>query len=127
MKKLLWGTGLVVFFLAGWALAGEGPGPIDEETKIQVREEIERYVKRDIRLKESFFILDRRTGEPLRLTFDYVHEGVKPHAQGYVSCVDFKDRSGRVYDVDLVVGGEGKNMVVREVFLHKVDGKPVTD
>ena len=100
--------------------------PIDEETKKETLAAIERYVKKDIELKQSFLIVDPRTGEPLRLTFDYVHQGVKPHAKGYLACVDFKDAAGSAYDdVDVVVARSGSEMTVQEVFLHKVDGTPV--
>ncbi len=33
---------------------------------------------------------------------------------------------GSLYDVDVVVGGSGNEMTVQEVFVHKVDGNPVT-
>ena len=50
--------------------------------------------------------------EPLRLEFDYVHQGVKPHEDGYLACVDFKDAAGTVYDVDVVVSPSGATMAV---------------
>jgi hypothetical protein len=69
-------------------------------------------------------VLDPRSGTPLRLAFDHVHEGVKAHTTGYVACVDFKDASGKIYDVDVVVGSDARR--IQEVFLHKVDGKAIT-
>lgn len=87
---------------------------------------IESYVQNDARVKEAFLVLDPRSGEPIRLTFDHVHEGVEAHDEGYVACVDFKDRTGKVYDVDVVVGKDAGPEQVAKVFLHKVDGEPVT-
>jgi hypothetical protein len=51
-----------------------------------------------------------------------VHQAVKNHEKGHLACVDFKDSAGKAYDVDVVVGKKA----VSQVFLHKVDGAPVT-
>lgn len=118
MKRLLLATALVLVPLAAYA-----QGSISDETKKQALEAIERYVKQDVALKDGFLIADPRTGKPLRLEFDYVHQGVKPHEDGYLACVDFKDASGTVYDVDVVVSRSGATMAVEEVFVHKIDGK----
>ena len=99
---------------------------ITETTKAQVIDAIEKYVEQDAQVKEAFLVLDPRNGEPLRLAFDHVHAGVEPHEKGYAACVDFKDRAGKVYDVDIVVGKTAKRMEVAKVFLHKVEGKAVT-
>ena len=127
MKKFMSGATLVLLvFLGAWAVV-HSQTPVDEETKKETLAAIERYVKKDVELKQSFLIVDPRSGEPLRLSFDYVHQGVKPHAKGYLACVDFKDTAGSVYDVDVVVARSGSEMTVREVFLHKVDGTPVPE
>jgi len=111
--------------LASPALVSGAQTDPDEATKAQVREAIEQYVEQDARVKEAFLILDPRNGEPLRLAFDYVHEGVEPHDQGYVACVDFKDRAGKVYDVDIVMETGSDGLDVAKVFLHKAEGKEV--
>lgn len=127
MKKFMSGAALMLIgFLGVWAVV-HSQTPLDEETKKETLAAIERYVKEDVELKQAFLIVDPRTGEPLRLTFDYVHQGVKPHAEGYLSCVDFKDAAGRSYDVDVVVARSGGEMKVKEVFLHKVDGTLVSE
>ena len=115
-----------LFVFAIPALPSETQAAIDEATKAKVREAIQKYVERDAQLKEAFLILDPRTGEPLRLAFDNVHAGVKPHEKGYVACVDFKDGVGKVYDVDIVVGSRPDRMEVAKVFIHKVEGKAIT-
>ncbi|HEX9722794.1 MAG TPA: hypothetical protein VGC53_00760 [Vicinamibacteria bacterium] len=111
--------------LATPALAGGPQTAIDETTKAQVLETIEAYVKGDAQVKEAFLILDRRNGEPLRLAFDHMHAGVEPHEEGYAACVDFKDASGTVYDVDIVIERGSDPLRVVKAFLHKVDGKEV--
>jgi hypothetical protein len=69
---------------------------------------------------------DPRSRQPVTLNLDRVHERVKPHEKGYVACLDPKDRSGTVYGVEVVAGKTNDRMEVREVYLHKVDGKPVS-
>ncbi len=103
----------------------ETQAEISEATKAQVIEAIESYVERDSRVKEAFLLLDPRSGEPIRLSLDHVHEGVEAHEQGYVACVDFKDGAGRLYDVDIVVG-KSAPMEIAKAFLHKAEGKAVT-
>ena len=125
MKRLLFSTSLALLLLLGWVVVGFGQSPIPEKTEQQALEAIERYVKRDVELKDGFLIVDPRTKTPLRLEFDYVHTGVKSHPDGYLACVDFKDASGTVYDIDVVVAGSGEKMAVYDVFVHKVDGKMV--
>lgn len=121
------GVAVVLSLLApAGAVVGEGQAALDEAAKTQVRNAIQQYVERDVKLKESFLVLDPRTGEPLRLAFDNVHAGVKPHENGHLACVDFKDRAGKVHDVDVVVGKAGDAWRVEKVFLHKVEGMPVT-
>jgi len=123
MKRICVTFGLFLLNLAVSGFAGE----VDEATRKQVQGEIKSYVDRDTDVKGRFLILDPRSDEPLALTFDHVHEGVHPHDRGYVACVDFKDRTGKVYDVDFVIGkaSGSDSFAVREVHLHKVDGKAV--
>jgi hypothetical protein len=68
----------------------------------------------------------RAVDSRLRSTWTAVHERVKLHEKGYVACLDPKDRSGTVYDVEVGAGKTNDRMEVREVYLHKVDGKPVS-
>lgn len=105
--------------------AGDPDAPEAPETSEAVRDAIERYVRHDVEVKGAFLMLDPRTGEPLELTFDHVHEGVNPKGDDYVACVDFRDASGRLYDVDLVVDLEGEEAEVTDISLHKVDGQAV--
>lgn len=118
-------TSLLSLLSAGWLLAADSAGNVDDQTKSRVRSEIERYVATDVKLRKYFFLIDPRNDKTLRLLFDHVHEGVGASPKGYAACVDFKDKAGKVYDVDFFVslGDEGPR--VEEIVLHKVDGKPL--
>ena len=123
MSRLMMMTAALSLFAPAWALSREGQAAMDEGTKAQVRETIQQYVERDVQLKDAFLVLDPRTGEALRLAFDHVHAGVKPHEKGHLACVDFKGQTGKVYDVDIVAGKSQDGWRVTKVFLHKVEGK----
>jgi hypothetical protein len=116
-----------LLFLPATASPGGDQAAPDEATKAQVRSAIQKYVEEDVALKDAFLVIDPRTGEPLRLAFDNVHAGVTPHEKGYLACADFKDRTGKVYDVDLVVGKARDRWEAKKVLLHKIDGKLLTE
>jgi len=125
MRGLFTAVALMSLLSVGPLLAAESGSGVDDQTKARVRSEIERYVAADIKLKKYFFLTDPRNDKALRLLFDHVHEGVEAAPKGYGACVDFKDKAGKVHDVDFFVslGDDGRRM--EEIVLHKVDGKPL--
>jgi len=125
MKGFASAMALLSLVCVGPLLAAEGAGGIDDQTKSRVRSEIERYVAADIKLKGYFLLIDPRNDKTLRLIFDRVHDGVSADPKGYGACVDFKDKSGKVYDVDFFVFLGEEAAGVEQIVLHKVDGKPL--
>lgn len=125
MRRLLPAVVLMSLLSAGSLLGAESDSSVDDQAKARVRSEIERYVAADIKLKKYFFLTDPRNDKTLRLLFDHVHEGVSASPKGYGACVDFKDKAGKVYDVDIFVSLGDAEERVEEVILHKVDGKPL--
>jgi hypothetical protein len=123
MRKLLALMLVMLSMVAGYALAADGA--MDPGTETKVMQEIERYLAADAKLKKSFLLIDPRTDRVLRLALDHVHDGVMAHGSGYAACADFKDKAGKVYDVDLVVEIENDQAQVREIYLHMADGKQV--
>jgi hypothetical protein len=109
-------------FSAATLLLGAEHAAAPADPAAQAKAAIERYVEHDVAIKKAFLLLDPRSGEVLRLTFDHVHPGVESKGAQQVACVDFHDAAGKVYDVDAVVDAAGE---VTAVYLHKVDGKPV--
>ncbi len=111
--------------LLGVPAAAAGEGEADEQTRERVTAAIAEYVRHDADLKGAFLLVDPRTGEPLKLTFDHVHEGVHPTAEGgWLACVDFTDEGGALYDVDIAVRF-GEEAEIERVALHKVNGQAV--
>lgn len=126
MKKLVLVLGALFLLWTGRLYASDEKTTVDEGTKAKVLQEIERYVSADTQLKKYFFIIDPRTDRVLRLTFDHLHDGVAAHPKGFVACADFKDKAGKLFDVDIVVDAASESIQVREIYLHKVDGKPIS-
>ena len=127
-RKILWIAAplLIVLTTATAPLAASGSATeVPETLRKQVLRTIGEYVEQDIARKQQFLLLDPRTGKPLVLTFDHVHQGVKPHGDAYLACVDFRGPAGSLYDVDVVVDVSKEEPEVTEVFLHKVDGEKV--
>lgn len=75
---------------------------------------------------DTMSLTDPRSGTPVRLAFDYVHEGVERTPGGrYLACVDFRAEDGEVYDVDYYVRRDGEGYRVADVVVHKAGGEKV--
>src|SRR5713101_6348828 len=86
---------LLVVAAAG-PLRGAEAAAVPAAAATRVKAVIERYVEHDVAVKKAFLLLDPRTGEALRLTFDHVHPGAETKGSQQVACVDFKDAAGKV-------------------------------
>ncbi len=121
----VWLTGFALTALLGVPLAAAGEDEVDAQTRERVTAAIADYVRHDSQLKGGFLIVDPRTEAPVKLAFDYVHEGVHSTGDGaWIACVDFTDAAGAIHDVDVVVR-LGEEAEVERVFLHKVNGQTV--
>ncbi len=75
---------------------------------------------------DTLTLADPRTGAPVLLTFDYVHDGVVATPGGrYTACVDYRDARGTAYDVDYYVGGGTTGVGVEDVVMHRVGEEDV--
>ncbi len=108
------------------SLAGsEQKKEVSAATQKEVYKAIKTYIHEDLEHKKKFLVLDPRSGQPLALSLDHVHPGVYPHELGYRGCADFKDESGTIYDVDVLVSMDSGQADVTAVWLHKVNGRVV--
>jgi hypothetical protein len=74
-------------------------------------------------LKANYIIYDNQKGELKKLTLDNIHEGIVRKGDFFVSCADFKDASGKLYDLDFLVAKQGDDYRVIQALVHAVDGK----
>ncbi len=104
------------------ALAACGSPEADIPTEEDVpMEEVRTTIRESIRTEDdALTLVDPRSGEPLPLAFNYVHEGVSETPGGrYVACVDFLGPDGTAYDVDYYVARGAEEFRVEAVVLHK--------
>jgi hypothetical protein len=91
---------------------------------------IERYIKRDSRLKGGYFLFyDKEQEKPLVLTLDKVHRErlakTAPHT--FFACSDFAapHEDGKLYDLDFWIKEQQTGeMTVTEIMVHKEAGQP---
>lgn len=70
----------------------------------------------------DYIIYDAVEGKLLELEFKDLHSGIVKKGDFYVSCADFKDDEGTLYDIDfLVVEKQGQLMVI-EALVHSAGG-----
>lgn len=74
-------------------------------------------------LNSSYIIYDNQKGELKKLTLDNIHEGIVRKGDFFVSCADFRDTSGKLYDLDFLVAKQGNDYRVIQALVHAVEGK----
>lgn len=70
----------------------------------------------------TFYIKDPDSGEILGLLLERVHERVGKTGDYYYSCADFKDKEGKMWDLDLDVENNNGILSVVDVRIHKENG-----
>jgi hypothetical protein len=93
--------------------------------------DLENAIKADIAEKSKdtngvFKLYDPELKKTWDLTLDHVHKDrlSKLSADTYFACVDMKDRSGKVVDVDFFLKSEDGKLAMTDTTVHKVNGKP---
>jgi hypothetical protein len=74
-------------------------------------------------MEGKYVIFDANQGQLKQLVLKELHEGIVKKGDYYVSCADFVDKSGKLYDLDfLVTQTDGRYKVIQSL-VHAVDGK----
>lgn len=77
----------------------------------------------DHTVKGHYVMYDALGAGFVPLTFKLIHPGVRMIGGFYVSCLDFVDADGTLYDIDLMVSKNDKGFVVQQDVVHGVGGK----
>ena len=96
-------------------------------TKEALAVAITSFVNADSKLKGGFFMVyDPVSEAPLLLTLTKVHEDKLALLSEtlFFVCADFKEASGKIYDLDFFMTSDDGGLVVSEVIVHKQDNKP---
>ena len=122
MKKILITMFAIHFMWAGWALADMG---IVETHRDAIQTAMANHIK-DVSEKNGngmFPIFDPNQKTVIQLKFDRLHDFVVIRGKDYpyfISCADFADKNGVIYDLDFLVS---KNHEVVAVLIHAINNK----
>ena len=122
MKKILITMLAIHFMWAGWALADSG---IAETHRDAIQTAMGNHIK-DVSEKNGngmFPIFDPGQKTVVQLKFDRLHDFVVIRGKDYpyfISCADFTDKNGVIYDLDFLVS---KNHEVVAVLIHAINNK----
>lgn len=101
-----------------------GGAQISEPSADQIRAAMSGYVAEKSKKTGTFDIYDKEAGKDRKLSLIKVHERVGKTGNYYYSCADFKDtQSGEMLDLDLDVQNKGGKLSVKDVRIHKLNGK----
>jgi hypothetical protein len=70
----------------------------------------------------KYVIYDAVDGKLLKLDFKSLHKGIVKKGDFYVSCADFADNTGNLYDLDFLVGEKDGQFSVIQALVHSVNG-----
>ena len=121
--------------VCGWAFAQEHPEhPKAKEQPKQEHaysmDELEQAIVSEITNASDsngvYKLEDKDANKTWNLKLDHVHRErlAKLDSKTYFACTDFKSDDNHVVDVDFFMKDNGEKLVMSDVALHKVDGKP---
>ena len=113
-------TLILAFGLAVNVFAADDPS-IKDPLRSNIHSAMNEHVEQNT-LDDSYIIYDSSDKKLYELTFKEVHSGIVKKEDFYVSCADFTDASGNLYDVDFLVGESNGGFRVYQAILHKVNG-----
>ena len=93
--------------------------------------DLENTIKTDIAEKSKntggvFKLADPQLKKTWDLTLDHVHKDrlSKLSPDTYFACVDMKDHTGKIVDVDFFLKSNDGKLEMTDTTVHKVEGKP---
>ncbi len=92
-----------------------------------VAQAIREHVRFGERLNNGYYVvLDKQTNTPLLLKLEKIHTDRLARLENgqFFACVDMKEKSGTMYDIDFFLAPMNGKLAITDVFVHKVNGKP---
>jgi signal transduction histidine kinase len=121
MRSLLL-AGIVVAVLATPALAAMDIVPLAPADEAAIQGAMNVFIK-DHTKDGHYVVYDALGAGMVPLTFKLIHPGVRMIGGFYVSCIDFNDAKGTLYDIDMMVAKEGAHYKVYQDLIHAVGGE----
>lgn len=122
----IWGMPVLAAEHGGKEHGGKehGGAMVSEPSADQIRAAMSDYVAEESKETGTFDVYDEETGKTRKLSLIRIHERVGKTGDYYYSCADFKDTmSNETLDLDLDVENEDGKLSVKDVRIHKVNGK----
>lgn len=111
----------MLIIATGSVVAGDDPS-IRGQQRTAIKSAMNSHISNTL-VGGKFVIFDAQSGELMRLQFKELHKGVVKKGDFFVSCADFEDKKGKLYDLDFLVTPLGNdNYQVIQSLVHAVDG-----
>ncbi len=108
------------FFAVNLAVAGNDPS-IKGESRTNIQLAMSTHVTENS-IKGQYLIYDSKKGELKHLKMTKLHDGIVKKGEFFVSCADFEDQQGKVYDLDFLVSSKGDGYRVIQSIIHAENG-----
>ena len=98
----------------------------DQSIKGEQRQSIQKAMQmhvNDNTVNGNYYIYDAVTNDVKSLKYKKLQSGIVKKENFYVSCADFTDDTGKLYDMDFLVAEHDGSYKVVDSILHKVDGE----
>lgn len=121
MNKLVISVFSMMFIsLSLIAFAGDDPS-IQGKPRVESQEAMTSHITGNT-YDGKYVIYDAVDGKLLKLDFKSLHTGIVKKGDFYVSCADFADNKGNLYDIDFLVGEKDEQFSVIQALVHSVNG-----
>ena len=111
----------LMFLLPSQALAGNDPS-IQRAQRQDIQKAMAQHIQSHSH-QGKYLVYDAVAGQLKHLKLKALHTGIVKKNGFFVSCADFVDRNGKLYDLDMLVLQRGKGYQVVESVVHAVAGK----
>jgi len=121
MRNLLL-AGIAAIVLATPALAAMDTVALAPADEAAIQDAMDAFIK-DHTLGGHYTVYDALGAGTVPLTFQLIHPGVRMIGGFYVSCIDFTDAKGTLYDIDMMVAKDAGHYKVYQDLIHAVGGE----
>ncbi|MEJ2180389.1 MAG: hypothetical protein P8Y28_08120 [Gammaproteobacteria bacterium] len=120
MIKLNVLIGVLVIGITQLAFDGDDPS-INGQQRLDIKMAMGTHIQDSV-INGQYVIFDANNGTLKKLTLKELHQGVVKKGGFYVSCADFVDAQGKLYDLDFLVAKKANQYRVVKSLVHYVDG-----
>ena len=112
---------LMMLHISTLSWAGDDPS-IKGQQRVDIKAAMNAHISSNT-VNNQYVIYDAVSGELKRLALKELHSGIVKKGDFYVSCADFTDAGGKLYDLDFLVVQKGGQYQVIQGLVHAADGK----